>query len=188
MPSLVYRTRHVMAWGEGYRWATRIIQPELDRFLYHRSIAIERTEGIRSEVDAAIQQSVGRCIQETDLGMGERTVVRITVTCSAWALVPLHCIPRKEPYSHNPCHPAHTTHVILAQSCKFCSLLYTTALFPINPIGKAESPRAIIQQMAETEERWPGGSCSRQIMREVTGRLTLCRARCGTRMLLGTSW
>ena len=44
--------------------------------VHHCSTAIERTEGVRAEVDAAIQQSVGNCIQETDLGIGERTVVR----------------------------------------------------------------------------------------------------------------
>ncbi|CAL5229319.1 g12625 [Coccomyxa viridis] len=44
------------------------------------STAIERTEGIRTEVDAAIQQSVGRCIQETDLSIGERTVGKVRDT------------------------------------------------------------------------------------------------------------
>lgn len=56
----------------------------------HGSTAIERTEGIRPEVDAAIQQSVGRCIQETNLGIGERTVVRPLHSCLhelIWCLI-----------------------------------------------------------------------------------------------------
>ena len=39
-------------------------------------------------MDAAIQQSVGRCIQETNLGIGERTVVRQIAASSAHAVVP----------------------------------------------------------------------------------------------------
>ena len=43
----------------------------------HCSTAIERTQGIRPEVDAAIEQCVGRCIQESNLDIGHRTVVRL---------------------------------------------------------------------------------------------------------------
>ncbi|CAK0787108.1 hypothetical protein CVIRNUC_010324 [Coccomyxa viridis] len=42
--------------------------------------SIERTQGIRPEVDAAIQQSVGRCIQESNLDIGERTVGKVRDT------------------------------------------------------------------------------------------------------------
>ena len=51
------------------------------------STSIERTQGIRPEVDAAIQQSVGRCIQESNLDIGERTVVRLSHNhhaCNPW--------------------------------------------------------------------------------------------------------
>ena len=53
-----------------------VLHVRTECWVHSCSTSIERTQGIRPEVDEAIQQSVGRCIQETDLDIGERTVVR----------------------------------------------------------------------------------------------------------------
>ena len=66
-------------------------------------------------MDAAIQQSVGRCIQETDLSIGERTVVRYFGASPALALTP-------ETASHMCLHTQtmHAWSCLLGKACCVC--------------------------------------------------------------------